>query len=110
MVRLQLLTGARPGEICAMRPTNVTRGIDGVWTYRPASHKTEHHGRERRIFIGPQAQEILTPYLCETPTRIASVQEIRNRGGVRSRKPADGCATDSRRTPTTDLSNARAKS
>lgn len=74
MVRLQLLTGARPGEICSLRPGDVTRGIDGVWTYRPQSHKTEHHGKERRIFIGPQAQSILAPYMlrdsdayCFTP-------------------------------------------
>jgi integrase len=63
MVKLQLLTGARPGEICAMRPCDITFGTDGVWVYRPASHKTEHHGRERRIFIGPEGQEILRPFL-----------------------------------------------
>ena len=27
-----------------------------VWQYRPGSHKTEHHGRERIIYIGPKAQ------------------------------------------------------
>ncbi len=57
-----------------MRPCDVDR--DGeVWTYRPASHKTEHHGRERIIFLGPKAQAILLPYLlrgaenyCFSPT------------------------------------------
>ena len=34
-----------------------------VWSYRPESHKTQHHGRERVIFIGPQAQDVLRPYL-----------------------------------------------
>ena len=34
-----------------------------VWEYRPASHKTEHYGRERIIFIGPRAQKVLLPYL-----------------------------------------------
>jgi integrase len=34
-----------------------------VWTYTPESHKTEHHGRERRIYLGPAAQEILRPWL-----------------------------------------------
>ncbi|RIK74924.1 MAG: site-specific integrase [Planctomycetota bacterium] len=62
MVRLQRLTGARPGEICILRPCDVDRSGD-VWAYRPASHKTEHHGRERIIFIGPKAQAILAPYL-----------------------------------------------
>lgn len=68
MVRLQRLTGARPGEICSMRPGDVCRDREkllepDVWEYRPASHKTEHHDRERVIFIGPQAQTILLPYL-----------------------------------------------
>jgi integrase len=63
MVRLQLLTGARPGEVCSMRPCDVTRGTSGVWIYRPSSHKTEYRGRERRIFIGPEGQAILTQYL-----------------------------------------------
>jgi site-specific recombinase XerD len=34
-----------------------------VWQYRPESHKTQHHGRERIIYIGPQAQDVLLPYL-----------------------------------------------
>ncbi len=63
MVRLQLLTGARPGEVCSLRPCDVTCGTSGAWIYRPASHKTEHHGRERRIFIGPAGQAVLAPYL-----------------------------------------------
>ncbi|MFO0947709.1 MAG: site-specific integrase [Planctomycetota bacterium] len=62
MVRLQLLTGARPGEITILRPEDITLA-DGVMVYRPASHKTQHRGKERRIFLGPQAQEILRPYL-----------------------------------------------
>lgn len=62
MVRLQLLTGARPGEICCMRPGDIEREKD-VWTYRPGQHKTAHRGKERRIFIGPRGQEILRPYL-----------------------------------------------
>ncbi|HUT09048.1 MAG TPA: site-specific integrase, partial [Thermoguttaceae bacterium] len=62
MVRLQRLTGARPGEVCIVRPCDIDRTGD-VWVFRPESHKTEHHGRERLIFIGPKAQAILRPYL-----------------------------------------------
>jgi integrase len=62
MVRLQRLCGCRPGEVVAMRPVEVDR-TRPVWCYSPASHKTEHHGRARKIFIGPQAQAILLPYL-----------------------------------------------
>ena len=32
-----------------------------VWRYRPQSHKTEHHGRERVVFIPVQAQAIIAP-------------------------------------------------
>lgn len=62
MVRLQLLAGMRPKEVCDIRPRDVTLA-DGVMVYRPGSHKTEHHGKERRIFLGPKAQEVLRPWL-----------------------------------------------
>ena len=62
MVRIQLLTGMRPGEICKLRPADVNRTED-VWEYRPQSHKTEHHGRSRVVFIGPESQAVLKPYL-----------------------------------------------
>ena len=62
MVRLQMLTGCRPHEVCDVRPCDVDRTGD-VWQYRPERHKTEHHGRERVIFIGPAGQDVLRPYL-----------------------------------------------
>jgi integrase len=62
MVQLQCLTGMRPGEVCVMRTCDLdTTGR--VWAYTPETHKTEHHGRERRIYLGPQAQAILGPWL-----------------------------------------------
>jgi integrase len=62
MVQLQRLSGMRPGEVCIMRTIDVdTSGR--VWIYTPESHKTEHHGRERRIYLGPAAQEVLRPWL-----------------------------------------------
>jgi integrase len=62
MVRLQRLTGCRPAEVCILRPCDVDTSAD-VWIYRPESHKTEHHGRERVICIGPKGQDVLRPYL-----------------------------------------------
>jgi len=53
MIRLQLLTGMRPSEVCAIKPADVDRSAD-VWEYRPGGHQTEHHGRERIVFIGPE--------------------------------------------------------
>ncbi len=66
MIRLQLLTGCRPGEICSLRPCDVKRDGD-VWEYVPATHKTEHHGRDRVIFVGPKAQAILNQWLENRP-------------------------------------------
>ncbi len=62
MVRFQRLTGCRPGEVCLIRPCDVDTSGE-VWTYRPESHKTEHHDRERVVCIGPRAQDVLRPYL-----------------------------------------------
>jgi len=45
-----------------MRPCDLDRSEE-VWAYRPSSHKTEHHGLQRVIFIGPKAQAILLSYL-----------------------------------------------
>ena len=67
MVRIQRLTGARPGEICIMRPCDIDR-TDQTWIYRPSKHKTQHRGRQRYICIGPKAQEILLSYLLRSPT------------------------------------------
>lgn len=62
MVRLQWLTGARPGEVCVMTAAQIdTSGK--AWVYTPLHHKTEHHGKERHIVIGPRAQEIVRRYL-----------------------------------------------
>lgn len=63
MARLQRFTGMRPGEVIDLRPCDVDRSGD-VWTYRPRSHKTQHHGRERVVYLGPKAQAILLRYLA----------------------------------------------
>ena len=63
MVRIHRLTGCRPAEVCMIRPCDVNRSVD-PWEYRPQSHKTQYRGRVRIIFIGPQAQAILLPYLA----------------------------------------------
>jgi integrase len=53
MIQLQLATGMRPGEVRLMRTCDINMSGD-VWEYRPQEHKTEHHGRQRLIFIGPK--------------------------------------------------------
>src|SRR5262249_26099176 len=68
VVQVQLLTAMRPGEALGLRPCDLDRSGEG-WVYRPPSHKTQHHGRDRVILIGPQAQEVLLRNLplCEGP-------------------------------------------
>ena len=62
MVRFQRLTSARPGEVCSLCPGDLDRRGD-VWVYTPDEHKTEHHEKHRRVFIGPKAQAVLAQYL-----------------------------------------------
>jgi integrase len=69
MVRLQLLTGMRPGEVVAMRGVDLEM-TGAVWAYRPGSdagphgrHKTAHRGQARVVLLGPRAQEVLRPWL-----------------------------------------------
>lgn len=66
LIELQLLTAMRPGEALALRPADVDRS-GAVWLYRPAGHKTRHHGHERIIFLGPKGQAVLLPYLSRQP-------------------------------------------
>lgn len=62
MIRLQLLTGMRPGEVSMIRTCDID--LTGpIWSYRPATHKTEHHGRNRVIYLGPRAQDVLRAFL-----------------------------------------------
>ena len=72
MVAVQLLSGMRPNEVLQMRPGDLDRsGV--VWTYTPARHKTEHHGRQRVVALGPQSQAALLPYLDREPTQFCFV-------------------------------------
>jgi integrase len=62
MIELQRFTGMRSGEVCNMRTCDLdTSGK--LWTYTPERHKAAHHGKERRIPLGPRAQELLRPWL-----------------------------------------------
>lgn len=62
MVQLQMLTGMRSGELVVMRSCDInTQGK--VWEYRPQYHKTAYRGHERIVYLGPQAQKVLRPWL-----------------------------------------------
>ncbi|MEX0718272.1 MAG: site-specific integrase [Planctomycetaceae bacterium] len=96
MVELQRCTGARPGEICIMRPCDLTTRTDGVMVYRPARWKTEHldleDGVERLIFLGPRSQEILRLWLdrdpdeaCFQPREVAAWRREQRRAARKSK-------------------------
>src|SRR5437773_5200905 len=68
MIQLQLFTGARPGEVVIVRTGDIDRS-GAVWLYTPRSHKTEHFGCDRTIFLGPRAQAIVAPFLKMDPQR-----------------------------------------
>lgn len=70
MAEVQRLCGGRPQDVVQLRPADVDRS-GPVWEYRPPRHKTEHHGRDgdgggrdRVVFLGPQAQAVLGPFLA----------------------------------------------
>lgn len=62
MIELQRLTGMRPGEIVLMRTSDIDM-TGQVWIYTPSEHKMEHHDRGRLIHLGPQAQQVIGPFL-----------------------------------------------
>jgi integrase len=95
MLRFQRLTGCRPGEVCLVRPCDVDTSQD-VWCYRPESHKTEHLGRERLIFLGPKAQDVLRPYLVHHKNHYCFVpSESERRRNARRREARQSPMTPS---------------
>lgn len=62
MIRLQQLSGMRSGEVVIMRPRDLDMS-GKLWSYRPASHKTEHHGHVRLVELGSRAQAAIRPFL-----------------------------------------------
>jgi integrase len=66
MMTLQQLSAMRPGEACIMRTGDIDRS-GAVWEYRPYDHKTAHLGHERIVYLGPEAQATLKPWLRADP-------------------------------------------
>lgn len=75
MIELQWWAGMRPSELVAMRACDLDRSGE-IWLYTPASHKAQHFGKRRIIYLGPQAQSALSPWLkrCESLKRDAAAR------------------------------------
>lgn len=53
------LTGCRPSEARRMKLCRIRDRGKSVWRYVPKRHKTSHHGKQRHVPIGPEAQAIV---------------------------------------------------
>ena len=62
LIDLQVLTGARSGELLGLTTGMIDRSGQ-TWRAVITDHKTVHHGQVRMIPFGPKAQLILTKYL-----------------------------------------------
>jgi integrase len=62
MVHVQWLCGCRAGEVVLMRGCDLTPG-DPNWVFQPKLHKNAWRGKPRKILLGPQAQEVVKPFL-----------------------------------------------
>lgn len=110
MIKLQLMTGMRSGELVIMRGADIEKTAD-VWTYTPTKHKTEHHGHTRFIYLGKQAQKIIAPFLKMDPAaylfspadadaeRRAKLTEERKTPASCGNKPGTNQSDKPRKTP-----------
>lgn len=117
MIELQTLTGMRPGEVVIMRAIDIDMTGD-IWLYTPEHHKTEHHGHQRVVELGPKAQAVIQPFLfrpVEAPlfspeeaeagrsqtrranrkTKLTPSQRARKRKSDRNRPPRNAYSTGS---------------
>ncbi|MCR9209577.1 MAG: site-specific integrase [bacterium] len=67
MVCIQAATGMRPSELFKMRPADIEKRSDGVWVYRPTSHKTKRHRKAKQVPLVGAAKLALKPYLDREP-------------------------------------------
>lgn len=85
MCEIQLHSDMRPGELVIMRACDIDRRED-PWCYTPYTHKTEHHERERRVYLGPKVRQILLPFLVRCPADDAWLFPSRARGKHAARR------------------------
>jgi integrase len=71
MVKLQLLTGMRPGEVVIMKLCKIDRS-GPIWLYQPTEHKNAYRDQERTVYIGADGQEILRRWSgsAEAPAKL----------------------------------------
>lgn len=99
MVRVQLLCGGRPQDVCRMESPAIDQTHD-VWLYRPRKHKTAHRGKTLTKAIPKPAQAILAPFLkvYKTGPLFSPADSVEYWRSL-ERKPTTKAAVRRKRTP-----------
>jgi integrase len=70
-VTVAFFSGCRVGELSRLTTAMVDRSDSSVWIASLDRHKTRHHGKSRKIYFGPQAQQHLLQWLTpEDPDQV----------------------------------------
>lgn len=78
IIELQRLTGSRPGELLTLRRRDINC-TDEIWRLSLDEHKTAHHGKDRTVYFGPQAQAVLAEWMMRPDDAyLFSPQEAEN--------------------------------
>jgi integrase len=101
MARLQLLSACRAGEVVQIRGADLDTSGE-VWAFRPRHHKNAWRGRDRVVYLGPRAQEVLRPFLKADP----GAYLFSPREWVEALRARRAAARKTRRTPS-ELSRPR---
>lgn len=104
MIQVQVLTGARPGEVCALRRGDIDTAGD-VWTATLTQHKAAHiEGAPPRVLcFGPQAQAVLKPLMLrpEGAHLFTPGEAVAQRAAAKSTHRREGQSRGKRKTPRT---------
>ena len=64
VIQVQWHTGMRAEEVLKMTPGMIDQS---TWAYIMTEHKTDEHVKEKFVFLGPRAREVIAPYLVNRP-------------------------------------------
>lgn len=104
---LQRLTGCRPSEILALRPGDIDYNST-PWKWTLEKHKSQWRGKEKVLYFGPQARQILEPLLENVAEhelvfsghkiRTSRIEERRDKARAQGRRVQDRSGRPSRAT------------
>ena len=63
VIKLLLLTAARPTEILSLRLDRINKSDPETWLYEPEWHKNKRYDITRLIPLNPEAQQLITEYV-----------------------------------------------